>query len=617
MRAACFVSLPFLVLGGEAPTGYAGHDEPYEAAIVQTRAAQGDALPHPDLLKHCHGDCDSDADCAHGFFCFQRTADEAVPGCMQLVTNPAVHGFDYCVLRADHPNAKPLANMQAPSPTTHAPHNNFFATKINDWEACTHIHCKVEDHNCTHETHENYQKDNLHDAPNYHGTHKLYPGAGKMYARPCAATRSLRVYHHSQEQRGLAHRCTVTADNDCYCECAHKTGADKWVMLGDEASALYAPTTTTCPGENALLDRQRCTSRQINGTPNNPLLATSDWAACKAECEKFGSGCVEFGQGVCRCFDKKVFQPPYLEPANGPQYEGIRSAVCTDNVQSPNRVKALEYYGKAAALGNKYAEMRIQHIHSSTPLFGHFSKQEYAACSEVDVNSIGADAKVALTARCQCKEGFWKVNAGHIFMTKCSPCPDRSHAVLSSVGTNTCACDAGLKLTAQGSDLECELPEHPADTVAKQDVSLDVRNDNTLASITPAPCKEIDFNSIDTNPKVALTARCQCKEGFWKVNAGHIFMTRCSRCPAHAHATLSSVGTNTCSCEAGYKLTAQGTELVCEQEDIEMDRVIHSEAPLPSRSDAHDEIDYALDEQVERNSWVSDALALARGGNED
>jgi hypothetical protein len=368
-------------------------------------------------------------------------------------------------------------DLSAPSPTTRAPMHDFFTDKLSDWKACTHMKCKIEEHECTHETHENYQKDTLHDAPNYHGTHKLFPGGGKVYARPCAPTRSLRVYHHSQEQMGLAHRCTVNDDNECFCHCAQKDDTDELMNLADEASGLYAPTTATCPDEAALQEGQRCSSRQINGTPNNPLLATSEYAVCKTECDKLGSGCVEFGQGVCRCFDKKLFQPPHLEPASGPQYERVKSAECTDNVQHPDRQKALELYGKAAALGNKRAEERIRVIHKSMPLFGHFHKREVVACTDIDTNSIDADPTVALTARCQCNVGFWKVSAGHIFMTKCVPCPDRAHAVLSSVGTNTCMCNEGYKLTAQDTDLVCELPEHPAAAIVHNDVSLDARDD--------------------------------------------------------------------------------------------------------------------------------------------
>ncbi|CAJ1965923.1 unnamed protein product [Cylindrotheca closterium] len=43
-------------------------------------------------LDQCHGDCDSDTDCAQGLTCFQRTRDEAVPGC----TGNGATGLDYC-----------------------------------------------------------------------------------------------------------------------------------------------------------------------------------------------------------------------------------------------------------------------------------------------------------------------------------------------------------------------------------------------------------------------------------------------------------------------------------------------------------------------------------------
>ena len=474
------------VLGGEAPTGYVGRDEAFAVSHVADHGETPEGWQLP--LRHCHGDCDTDADCDHHFFCFQRSADETVPGCPVMDGHAPKTGFDYCVKRNDHPNVPKLEDQTIASQTTHAPLNNFFAAKIADadWNPCTHLKCVVENHECTHGTHENYLKPDLHKAPEYHGTHKLYPGAGKVYAKACAPTRSLRVYHHTQEQNGFAHHCATTATNECFCRCAQKDPSQKWESLGDEASGLYAPTTATCPSEATLATGQRCTSRQINGTPNNPLLATTDWSVCKAECERLGSGCVEFGQGVCRCFDRKVFQPPHLEPATGPQYTGIKSGVCADTVQHPDRYKALEYYGKAAALGNKRAEARIASIHKQLPLFGHFTKKEQAACQDIDSNSVEADPGVALTARCQCLPGFWKVNAGHIFMTKCAPCPTNSHATTSSVGTNTCTCDAGRKLTAQDTDLLCELPDHPSDEVGKYEMSLDARQDGDNSEISVA-----------------------------------------------------------------------------------------------------------------------------------
>ena len=47
-------------------------------------------------LQECQGDCDTDADCAHGLVCFERSANEEVPGdCEFGGTGIAME--DYCI----------------------------------------------------------------------------------------------------------------------------------------------------------------------------------------------------------------------------------------------------------------------------------------------------------------------------------------------------------------------------------------------------------------------------------------------------------------------------------------------------------------------------------------
>ena len=44
-------------------------------------------------LGLCEGDCDKDADCATGFYCFKRHKFTSVPGC----EGAGVRGKDYCI----------------------------------------------------------------------------------------------------------------------------------------------------------------------------------------------------------------------------------------------------------------------------------------------------------------------------------------------------------------------------------------------------------------------------------------------------------------------------------------------------------------------------------------
>ncbi len=74
--------------------------------------------------------------------------------------------------------------------------------------------------------------------------------------------------------------------------------------------------------------------------------------------------------------------------------------------------------------------------------------------------------------------------------------PTNSHATTSSVGTNTCTCDAGRKLTAQDTDLLCELPDHPSDEVGQYEMSLDARQDGGNSEISVALDEQPDMQEL-------------------------------------------------------------------------------------------------------------------------
>mmetsp|Transcript_29890 Transcript_29890/g.56042 ORF Transcript_29890/g.56042 Transcript_29890/m.56042 type:complete len:620 (-) Transcript_29890:227-2086(-) len=78
-----------------------------------------DSSPGPDggpNLQRCQGDCDTDADCADGLLCLQRTYGETVPGCSGF-SWPAM---DYCY--DPHCGTPPTdAPTEPPSSSTEAP----------------------------------------------------------------------------------------------------------------------------------------------------------------------------------------------------------------------------------------------------------------------------------------------------------------------------------------------------------------------------------------------------------------------------------------------------------------------------------------------------------------
>ena len=63
----------------------------------------GTGTKHRDAgLTQCQGDCDTDAECATGYYCFQRVL-EAVPGCSDSegpLAGPA--DWDYCTRKTSY-----------------------------------------------------------------------------------------------------------------------------------------------------------------------------------------------------------------------------------------------------------------------------------------------------------------------------------------------------------------------------------------------------------------------------------------------------------------------------------------------------------------------------------
>eukprot|EP00986_Skeletonema_menzelii_P005451 scaffold1984_cov144-Skeletonema_menzelii.AAC.4 len=67
---------------------------PTSTSTLQVVFTGSGAPPNP--LPECHGDCDDDTQCAGELVCFQRSGDEAVPGC----TGSTTSGTDFCAYRA-------------------------------------------------------------------------------------------------------------------------------------------------------------------------------------------------------------------------------------------------------------------------------------------------------------------------------------------------------------------------------------------------------------------------------------------------------------------------------------------------------------------------------------
>ena len=78
-----------------------GYDFCYDPAKTRTKPGN-DGCSSTKRCNTCQGDCDSDADCASGLKCFQRSKTSTlVPGCAKFGThddgkNPDGHATDYC-----------------------------------------------------------------------------------------------------------------------------------------------------------------------------------------------------------------------------------------------------------------------------------------------------------------------------------------------------------------------------------------------------------------------------------------------------------------------------------------------------------------------------------------
>lgn len=68
-------------------------------------------------LEHCQGDCDSDNDCAGDLACFQRSAEQLVPGC----SGTPKGSKDYCIRRKDLPGGLTASPAVAPSQSSMSP----------------------------------------------------------------------------------------------------------------------------------------------------------------------------------------------------------------------------------------------------------------------------------------------------------------------------------------------------------------------------------------------------------------------------------------------------------------------------------------------------------------
>nr|CAA67702.1 alpha 2 frustulin [Cylindrotheca fusiformis] len=68
-------------------------------------------------LGLCEGDCDDDPDCEDGLICFQRDANESVPGCSGGSSDRS--RTDYCI--KENPSTPPPTPPPAPAPTPTSP----------------------------------------------------------------------------------------------------------------------------------------------------------------------------------------------------------------------------------------------------------------------------------------------------------------------------------------------------------------------------------------------------------------------------------------------------------------------------------------------------------------
>lgn len=111
----CYQRSGIEAVPGCTGTGVSAKDYCYKPNGQSVLAITGDggSPPRSFPLGMCEGDCDTNADCAPGLVCFQRSGTEAVPGCSGLGTS----GKDYCYSLVSSPPTRPPTRAPTRIPT--------------------------------------------------------------------------------------------------------------------------------------------------------------------------------------------------------------------------------------------------------------------------------------------------------------------------------------------------------------------------------------------------------------------------------------------------------------------------------------------------------------------
>jgi hypothetical protein len=336
------------------------------------------------------------------------------------------------------------------------------------WAPCTHIHCRIEKHTCTH-----YHLFNAIDVNQGYGPFT------DGYNPSCAESTSIRVTHHKQERSGRKHHCYMQARPgggapDCVCQCGEASEEDPLIVLGDEASGLTAASDSYCPAAGHT-GTHHCTGNRIHGSPAEADL---DWPACRQACSSLGASCLAHTLSTCDCFDsgdevsslrmmvrsrsRAVRRANHLLADNDPASRmaewleapggqpGVTTAYCPVDTSRINGTMALMWYKMAAGMGSQYAAQRVHDVRHALAFHAHLfhGMQPSAKCELDDPNAVSVPItrESRDAGRCECRQGYWKVTAGVVVMDRCFPCPDHSSAKHDVAGFWTCGCSPGYEL---------------------------------------------------------------------------------------------------------------------------------------------------------------------------
>ena len=105
--------------------------------LIPMKRVHASAHRLTEKMPRCAGDCDSNAHCAKGLYCFQRNDKSAIPGC--LSTTQDINTWDYCYFKSTTVNK----NQKIIFLTNQGGSGHLRAMKVCEGDCDRDSHCGI------------------------------------------------------------------------------------------------------------------------------------------------------------------------------------------------------------------------------------------------------------------------------------------------------------------------------------------------------------------------------------------------------------------------------------------------------------------------------------------